>query len=79
MAYIDEVEDRLYELYGENNVEREVYLEETYRFADFKVDVGDVFLLIEVENDSEDVVTRGYAQAQLYAHHGDRYVPVIYY
>lgn len=79
MAYIDQVEDRLHDQYGEANVEREVYLPETYRFADFRVECGDVYLLIEVENDTDDVVERGYAQAQMYAHHGDRYLPVIYY
>lgn len=79
MAYIDQVEQRLVSQHGAENVEREVYLEETYRFADFRVDVGDVSLVIEVENDSDDVVERGLSQALLYAHHSDRYLPVIYY
>lgn len=71
----DRVEEHLVEHYGADNVEREKYLPEPYRFVDFWVSGPVVDLAIEVENDFESLMT-GIGQAQLYAAHRDA-VPVV--
>lgn len=77
--YQDKLEPYLHETYGEENVERDVFLDQTYRYVDFLVEVGDVYLAIEVENSTDHVVYEGHGQAELYAQHSDQYLPVIYY
>lgn len=78
-SYGNFVERKLKEEYGEENVEREVYLAETYRYMDFLVDTGMMSLAIELEHSSEKVVKEGYGQAKLYAKHNWRWSPVIIY
>lgn len=77
--YGDYVERQLIDVYGEENVEREVYLGETYRFADFVVDAGYVSLAIELEHSTDKVVAEGFGQALLYAKHDPAWVPVVIY
>lgn len=74
--FSDGVEEELVECYGEENVERQVYLAESGRYADFIVD-GPLFrLAIEVENDWESAIG-AVGQAQLYAGHYADAVPVV--
>lgn len=77
--YKDYIERLLVDEYGESNVEREVYLGETYRFVDFLVNAGMVRLAIEVEHSSDKAVEEGVAQSQLYARHNRAWLPVIVY
>lgn len=75
-TFADHVEELLIQYYGEENVDRNHYLEETYRFADFWVDTGLVILAIEVENDFDSVL-KGISQAYLYAAHDKRALPLV--
>lgn len=75
-SFSDKVEHILNEQFGEENVEEQYYLEESYRFADFWVDTGFIILAIEVENDFE-AAFKGISQAYLYAAHDPRAVPVV--
>ena len=78
-GYGNYVEDRLNEEYGEENVERNVYLPQTYRYVDFLVDTGIMTLAIELEHSSEKVVKEGYGQVQMYAKHNRKWAPAIIY
>lgn len=64
--YADFLEVYFQDLFGPENVEREVYTP-AGRFCDFLIDAELFRLAIEVENKSEDVVDNGVAQALLYA------------
>lgn len=75
-SFHDKVHEYLIDAYGENNVTSKVYLEESYRFADFWVHTPIVDLAIEVENDFNAVI-RGVGQAFLYAAHSKNAVPVV--
>lgn len=75
-SYTDRVEECLIDEYGEDNVEREHYLEESGRYADFKVDTPVTTLLIEAENDFE-AAFKGVGQALLYAAHYEDASPVV--
>lgn len=78
-AYGDYVEERLVEEHGAENVERSVYLPQTYRYVDFLVDCGTHTLAIELEHSSDKVVKEGYGQAQMYAKHNRKWAPAIVY
>lgn len=62
------VKSYLHEKYGENNVVSQAYLEDTGRWADFRVESPLGVIYIEVENDFE-AVFKGIGQAELYASH----------
>lgn len=74
--YADLVQEMLNAEYGEENVERNVYISETRRYADFVVRAWPVDLAIEVENDF-DAVFKGVSQALVYADQADDMAPVI--
>lgn len=73
--YMDLLEPKLKEWYGEENVEREEYMPDG-RIADFLVETPLVSLAIEVENDEEDAIA-GTMQAVLYADHEKEWAPVV--
>lgn len=75
-TFSERVREYLVEHYGEENVESQVYLDETGRFADFWVDGPVVSLAVEVENDWE-AASKGIGQALLYGAHDDDAVPVV--
>lgn len=66
----------LVEWFGEENVEREVFLPDSYRFADFIVQGDMTTWAIEAENDAASVVA-GVGQAFLYAAHFDMASPAV--
>lgn len=74
--FAEKVGEYLIESYGEENVEQNKFLSESYRFVDFWVDGPVVTLAIEVENDF-DAVIEGVGQALMYAGHDDGVVPVV--
>lgn len=74
--YSDLVEEMLIAEYGEKNVERQVYINEVRRYADFVVRAWPVDLAIEVENDFE-AVFKGVSQALVYANQANDMAPVI--
>jgi len=74
--YADLIHEMLNAEYGEENVERNVYIEEVHRFADFVVRAWPVDLAIEVENDFE-AVFKGVSQALVYASQSEDMAPVI--
>lgn len=77
-AFVDKVEAELAYIYGANNVNRNVYLEDTGRYCDLWVEtparVQD--LAIEAENDFESAFG-GASQALLYAYQLDAHPIVI--
>lgn len=75
-SYHNYIQEILEEQYGEDNVEHEVYLAETYRFVDFVVDTGIVTLAIEVEHSTDKAIREG-MMSLLYASHERDWVPVI--
>lgn len=75
--YADYLEALFNDLFGKENVEREVYTE-TGRYCDFLIEGKLVTMAVEVENRSEDVITNGVSQALLYAQELDA-TPVVVY
>jgi hypothetical protein len=73
--YMDLLEPKLKEWYGENSVDREVHMPDG-RIADFLVETPLVNLAIEVENNEEDAIT-GTMQAVMYADHEKERAPVV--
>lgn len=74
--FTEKVEEELESFFGEENVRREVYLPETWRFADFVVQTEFFGFVVEVENDW-DSVFKGIGQATLYASHYPNCFPVV--
>lgn len=75
-TFEDEVEILLNEVYGEDNVFRQYYYDESYRFADFYVR-GPLFdMALELENDWEACI-KGVGQALLYSGHKKNCIPVV--
>lgn len=74
--FADEVEEELNTIFGEENVERQKYLEESGRFVDFWAEGMLVDFAIEVE-DSFESIFNGVSQATLYAEHGENVTPVV--
>lgn len=83
-TYQDRVEEWLIGEYGEDNVERNKYLNEpdvydegTIRFCDFWVEGPVCTFAIEVENDF-DACWKGKTQAEIYSKFDSGAVPVIF-
>lgn len=72
----DRIEEELNTRFGRTNVRREVYLQDTRRYADFLVEGELQDYAIEVENDWE-ACLKGVGQAILYANHFDNCKPVV--
>lgn len=70
------VEEKLIEQYGEDKVEKEVYLPQTGRFADFVVRGPITNFAIEAKDNWEGCF-KGVGQAELYAEHIPNCIPVI--
>lgn len=75
-TFSDKVKEQLIEYFGEENVEENVYLAESGRYADFIVDTPFFWFAIEVENDWESAI-KGVGQAELYASHYKDAIPVV--
>lgn len=73
--YMDLLEPKLKEWYGEDNVQRTVRMPND-RIADFIVETPLVGLAIEVENDEEDAI-HGTMQAVMYADTEKEWCPVV--
>ena len=77
LAFADEhVGPWLADLFGAENIEQEVYLDNSGRYADFWVDLGQFAIAVEVENDWEASV-KGVGQAMLYAKHEQNVWPLV--
>lgn len=73
---VDEVESFLQEYYGEDHVDRQYYLEETYRFVDLVAWTPMGTLVIETEDHGSEMF-EGAGQAMFYAAHFDNGIPIL--
>lgn len=75
--YADYLEELFKDKFGTDNVTREVYTS-SGRFCDFLIETERSRYAVEVENTSDEVITSGVAQAQLYAEELDAEPVVVF-